>query len=214
MKRNIQHLEGTLFYWIRRTTHGVILLLFISISFDPGTLEELELDGNHNLFIVYLDKTGGFLSPSAFLLPVNHIQSSPRANACALLALLPLNYHPSIHSWRARSVTLYLWLLHKQMSLKMFQPQGWGVGGCSVTPRWFHTRYLSCRMSCEKAKLVQNGFLRKQRHKFSCGRNTSLLGKNLFWTKLNQRDRRKGKREALTHRYSSVKWKPSTECVQ
>lgn len=74
-------------------------LLFTSKLFESS--EELELDSHHNHFIVYLDQTWCFLSPCAFPLSVNHIQSLPHTDS-ALPAALPLNYHPSIHSIGAR----------------------------------------------------------------------------------------------------------------
>lgn len=119
------------------------LLIFTSKLFNHQ--DYLQLDSPHNLVIVYHDQLGGFLSPWAFLLPVNHIQSPPHTDyqqPCPLITIHPstageLNQSHFNSNWPANKTSLKMF----QLQVGVLSCQGdftldiwaakWAVGACS-----------------------------------------------------------------------------------
>lgn len=181
------------------------LLIFTSKLFNHQ--DYLQLDSPHNLVIVYHDQLGGFLSPWAFLLPVNHIQSPPHTDyqqPCPLITIHPstageLNQSHFNSNWPANKTSLKMF----QLQVGVLSCQGdftldiwaakWAVGACSRRSLAFWGN---------RDTHFHEGGTRLPQPKASSGKS---------WTK------RTGAEEKGNHWHAGIlqpKRKPSAKCVQ
>lgn len=115
-------------------------------------------------FLLFTLKRQVFLSPHAFLQPVNRIQSSPSTEG-TLPGALPLNHHPSIHT-AGGQVSHTLTQAEKDLTASGLYCQDDYVRV---------TRAIKKNLKkCEDIYLVQSDILRKQTHIFMEG-GTRLL---------------------------------------